>query len=138
VAVVGAAGSDTDSQWYRGLDLPAFQPSGSVFGPVWTVLYVLIAVAATLATRDAPAGRRGSIIGLFGLNLLLNVGWTWIFFKGHAPVLAGVEIIVLLATILGLIWLTRPVNRLAAMLLVPYAAWVLFATALTWTIAATN
>jgi tryptophan-rich sensory protein len=138
VALLGGLGSDTDSDWYRGLDLPAFQPSGSVFAPVWTVLYVLIAISATLATRDAPRPLRGRIIGLFALNLVLNVAWTWIFFKAHAPVLAGIEIGVLLATILALIWLVRPVNGLAAALLVPYTASVLFATALTWTIAATN
>ena len=66
------------------------------------------------------------------------MAWTWIFFRGHAPKAAGVEILVLLATIVGLVRLVWPHNRVAAGLLVPYGLWVTFATALTWTIAAKN
>jgi tryptophan-rich sensory protein len=138
VAVVGALGSDTTSAWYRELDRPSWQPPGAVFGPVWTTLYVLIAVSATLATRSAPSSRRRLVVGLFAANLVLNVGWTWIFFQAHAPVAAGIEIVVLLATIVALIRVIRPHHRGAAALLVPYLAWVSFATVLTWTIAATN
>lgn len=138
VAVVGSLGSDTSSEWYRDLDRPSWQPPGAVFGPVWTVLYVLIAVSATLATRDVPSPRCRLVVGLFAANLILNVGWTWIFFKGHSPVGAGIEILFLLATILGLIKLIAPFSRRAALLLVPYLAWVTFAAVLTWTIAAGN
>jgi tryptophan-rich sensory protein len=138
VAVAGAVGSDPSSDWYRGLDKPSWQPPGAVFGPVWTVLYVLIAIAATLAVRDVPRARRRLVIGLFSANLALNVAWTWIFFRGHAPRAAGVEILVLLGTIVALIRLLWPHNRAAALALAPYGAWVAFATALTWTIAARN
>ena len=138
VAVVGGLATDTSSDWYRALDRPAWQPPGAVFGPVWTVLYVLIAVSATLAWRDVRGPRRRLVLGLFAVNLVLNVAWTWIFFQAHAPAVAGVEIVVLLATILALIRLVWPANRIAALALVPYAAWVAFATALTWTIAANN
>jgi tryptophan-rich sensory protein len=58
VAVGGGIGSDTSSDWYRNLDKPSWQPPGAVFGPVWTILYVLIAIAATLAVRDVP--KRGA------------------------------------------------------------------------------
>ena len=138
VAVVGALGSDTSSDWYRDLERPSWQPPGAVFGPVWTVLYVLIAVSATLATRDVPAPRRRLVVGLFAANLILNVGWTWIFFKAHSPIAAGIEILLLIATIVGLIGLIAPHSRRAALLLVPYLAWVAFASVLTWTIAAQN
>lgn len=138
VAVVGALGSDTSSDWYRDLERPSWQPPGAVFGPVWTVLYVLIAISATVATRAVPAPRRRLVVSLFAANLVLNVGWTWIFFKGHSPVAAGIEILFLTATILGLIALIAPHSRRAALLLVPYLAWVAFATVLTWTIAAQN
>ena len=138
VAVAGGIGSDTSSDWYRDLDKPSWQPPGAVFGPVWTVLYVLIAIAATLATRDVPGARRRLVTGLFAANLALNVAWTWIFFRGHAPRAAGVEILVLLGTIVALIRLIWPHNRAAALALAPYGAWVAFATALTWTIAAKN
>ena len=138
VAVAGAIGSDPTSDWYRSLDKPSWQPPGAVFGPVWTLLYVLIAFAATLAVRDVPGPRRRLVTGLFAANLALNLAWTWIFFQAHAPVAAGVEILVLLATILVLLRLLWPHNRTAALLLAPYAAWVMFATALTWAIAAAN
>lgn len=136
--MLGSLGSDTNSDWYRELAKPSWQPSGAVFAPVWTVLYVLIAIAATLATRDVPSPRRRLVVGLFAANLALNVAWTWIFFKGHSPVGAGIEILFLLATILGLIGLVAPHNRRAALLLAPYLAWVAFATVLTWTIVAEN
>ncbi len=109
-----------------------------MFGPVWTALYVSIAVAATLGTVDTPPPRRRLVIVLFGANLILNVAWTWIFFQGHAPIVAGIEILFLLATILALIGLLLPHSRRAALLLVPYLAWVTFATVLTWTIAIEN
>jgi translocator protein len=138
VAVVGGLATDTTSDWYRQLDRPAWQPPGSVFGPVWTVLYVLIAIAATLAYRDVGPPRRRLVMGLFAANLALNLAWTWIFFQGHAPVAAGVEILVLLGTIVALIVLVRPYNRAAALALAPYGAWVAFASVLTWSIAARN
>jgi translocator protein len=138
VAVVGALGSDTESTWYQELDLPSWQPPGEVFGPVWTVLYVLIAISATLVTRELQGERLRLVVGLFAVNLLLNVAWTWIFFRAHAPVAAGIEILFLLATIVALIRLILPHSRSAAVLLAPYLAWVAFATALTWTIAARN
>ena len=78
------------------------------------------------------------MLGLFAANLALNLAWTWIFFQGHAPVAAGVEILLLLATIVGLIRLVWPHNRAAAGMLVPYGLWVSFASVLTWTIAANN
>jgi len=138
VAVVGGLATDTSSDWYRDLEKPSWQPPGSVFGPVWTVLYVLIAVAATLSFRDVGGPRRRLVLGLYAANLALNVAWTWIFFQGHAPTAAGIEIVFLLATIVALIWLVRPHNRAAALALAPYGAWVAFATALTWAIAAHN
>src|SRR3954465_15907995 len=138
VAIAGGIGSDTTSDWYQDLDKPSWQPPGAVFGPVWTVLYVLIAIAATLAARDAPGARRRLVTGLFSANLGLNLAWTWIFFCGHAPRAAGVEILVLLGTIVALIRLIWPYNRAAALALAPYGAWVAFATALTWRIAVRN
>ncbi len=138
VAVIGGLATDTESEWYRELERPEWQPPGAVFGPVWTVLYILIAIAATLAYRDVGGSRRRLVLGLFAANLALNLAWTWIFFQGHAPTAAAVEILFLLGTIVALIALVRPYNRTAALALAPYGAWVAFATALTWWIAARN
>ena len=142
-AVVGISGlgglaTDTESAWYRELDLPSWQPPGVVFGPVWTILYALLARSAYLAWRDLEGAQRRPVLGLYALNGALNVAWTILFFRAHHPVLAGIEIVLLLATIVVLIVLMRPVSRQASWALVPYALWVAFAAALTWTIAANN
>ena len=138
IAGLGGLATDTNSEWYRDLDLPSWQPPGAAFGPVWTVLYALLARSAYLAWRDLSGSRRTPILGLYVLNGALNLAWTILFFRVHRPVLAGVEILLLLATIVGLIVLMRPVSRQAAWALVPYALWVAFAAALTWAIAAKN
>lgn len=139
VAAVGGAATDTSSDWYEDLELPSFQPPGPAFGIVWTVLYAMIATAATRATRAAADGAvRRRVVWGFVVNLLLNVAWTWIFFQGHRPAAAGVEILALQASTLLLIRQLAGVDRTASRLLVPYAAWIGFATVLTWTIAATN
>jgi translocator protein len=137
VALLGGLATDTSSSWYRGLDRPSWQPPGAVFGPVWTVLYALIAFAWWRAWERLER-RRGLVMSLFALNAVLNVGWTWIFFQAEAPIAAGLEIVVLLATIVALIALLWPTLRAAALALLPYLAWVGFATVLTWTIAASN
>jgi len=142
-AVVGIAGlgglaTNTDSAWYRNLELPSWQPPGAAFGPVWAVLYALLARSAYLAWRDLSGSWRTPVLGLYALNGALNLAWTILFFRAHRPVIAGIEILVLLATILALIILMRPVSRQASWALVPYALWVAFATALTWAIAAKN
>jgi translocator protein len=138
VAVVGGLATDTSSSWYRSLDRPAWQPPGAVFGPVWTVLYVLIGFAWWRAWDRLEGPVRRGVLALFAANAVLNVGWTWIFFQGEKATLAGIEIVVLLAVIVTLIQLLWSRLRSAALALVPYLGWVAFATALTWTIAARN
>lgn len=138
ISALGGLGVNTDSAWYQGLDLPSWQPPGWLFGPVWTVLYLLLARSSYVAWRDTDEPRRTPILTLYATNAILNVGWTYLFFRAERPALAGVEILLLLATIVALIVLMRPVNRQASWALVPYAAWAAFATALTWTITATN
>ncbi len=138
IAVLGGLATDTTSEWYEGLERPAWQPPGSVFGPVWTVLYVLLAISAALAWRDVRGPRRRLVLGLYAANLAMNLGWTVIFFRLHAPWAALADIVGLLASIVALFVLVRRHNAAAADALVPYAAWVTFATALTTAIAARN
>jgi tryptophan-rich sensory protein len=138
IAGVGGLATDTESAWYRDLDLPSWQPPGAVFGPVWTVLYALLARSAYLAWRELEGTPRKPVLGLYALNGALNLAWTILFFRAHRPVIAGVEILLLLGTIVVLIVLMRPVSRQASWALVPYALWVGFAAALTWAIAAGN
>jgi translocator protein len=126
-----------ESHWYRGLNKPRWQPPGPVFGRVWTVVYALIA-ASMLVVRSRGGDEQRPLFVLFGTNLALNLAWTLIFFRGRSPLAAGVEIVVLEGTTVALVIRAWPTSRLAGLLLVPYALWLAFATALTWAIWARN
>jgi benzodiazapine receptor len=126
------------SRWYRRLDKPSWQPPGPVFGPVWTVVYALIAASMLLTRRHGGDDAQRPLFVLFGTNLALNLAWTLIFFRGRSPLAAGVEILMLEGTTVALVVRAWPASRLASLLLVPYAIWLGFATALTWTIWARN
>ncbi len=134
VALVAFTGSmftpAADPAWYAGLRKPSFNPPNWVFGPVWTVLYILIAVSAWLVWRRAgwTEGRR-ALLWWFA-QLVLNVAWPPIFFGAHLLGLALVIIIGLLVAIVGTILAFRRHHALAAALLAPYLAWVAFATLL--------
>lgn len=121
-------------EWYRGLKKPTWNPPNSVFGPVWTVLYLLIAAAAWLVWRRY--GIAGAIVPLFVfvIQLLLNAAWTWLFFGRHQPQQAFIDILVLWVTILITLILFWRLEPLAGILLLPYLAWVSFAAVLNGTI----
>ena len=125
VASAGAAG------FYAELARPAWAPPGWLFGPVWTALYVLMGIAAWLVWRERGwAGARGALL-LFAAQLACNALWTWLFFAWRRGGLALAEIVVLAALIVATMVAFARVRTLAAVLLAPYLAWVLFAAALT-------
>lgn len=132
VSGIGGAvtGTSVDS-WYRGLRKPSFNPPDWVFAPVWTTLYVLMAVAAWRVWRRgaAMAGRRLALT-VFGIQLGLNLAWSFLFFGFRRIDLALVEIVFLLTTIVVCASLFWRIDRWAGRLFVPYALWVAFATAL--------
>lgn len=117
--------------WYAGLAKPPFNPPNWIFGPVWTALYAMMALAVFRILRipvGAPGRRRALLT--YHLQLLLNLAWSFAFFGANSP-LAGIAVILpLLAAILATIANFRPLDRLAANLLWPYLAWVSFATLL--------
>lgn len=117
--------------WYATLVRPALSPPNWVFGPVWTALYILMGIAAFLVwqRRDHPAAKAG--LALFGVQLALNVAWSWVFFAAHTLGLAFVVVAALWLSILGTIERFYRVYPLAAYLLVPYLAWTTFASYLT-------
>jgi len=127
VAGLGGLAASGARDTYDALELPPFAPPGWLFGPVWSVLYVLIAVAGWLVWREVGLDR--SFVA-YGAQLVLNALWTPIFFAGDRYGLALAEIVVLLAAVVVTIVMFRARRRIAALLLVPYAAWVGFATAL--------
>ena len=127
--------TDSDSEWFQGLEKPSFYPPGYLFGLVWTVLYVAMGVALYLVTEQT---REKLPYILFGIQLLLNFGWTFIFFSLKSIPLALIEILLLIG---ALTWTTiefRKHSKPAAILLLPYIAWVAFATMLTASILVLN
>ncbi len=115
--------------WYRRLDKPAWRPPDRVFGPVWAVLYLMIAVAGWLIWREAGMTAALPLAVYFG-QLVLNGLWSALFFGLHRPGLALAEIVLLWLAVAATAILFHPVEPWAAYLLVPYLAWVGFAVAL--------
>ena len=126
-AVIGGVAAGSSAQTYQRLDQPSFAPPSSVFGPVWTVLYVMIAVSGWLVWRQV--GLDSSMVP-YVVQLVLNALWTPLFFAAGWYGAALVEIVVLFAAVAWTIVAFRSRSSLAALLLVPYLAWVGFATAL--------
>jgi len=121
-------------EWYKHLSKPSWNPPNSIFAPVWTVLYVLMAIAAWWIWR------RYGIVGalfpliLFVFQLMLNAAWSWLFFGRHRLDLALLDIIVLWIAILITLTSFWGLEVFAGVLLIPYLVWVSFATILNWTI----
>ena len=135
LAVAGAAsfgGIFMPGEWYASLERPPLNPPNWLFGPVWSVLYLMIAVSGWLVWRAEGVGRRRTVgLVVFGVQLVLNALWSWVFFGLHETGWALVEILALNVAVLGTLVLFWRVNRLAAQLLVPYWLWVCFASYLT-------
>lgn len=126
--------------WYRSLERPAWTPSDWVFGPVWTVLYLLMGVAAWRVWMKRGFSDRTARIalGLFLVHLVFNAAWTWLFFGAHMLTIAAAEIVVLWAMILTLVVLFWRLDRAAGALLIPYLLWVTYALTLSVGFAAMN
>ena len=117
--------------WYRTLEKPPWNPPDWIFGPVWTALYVLMGIALLQIwrlDRDRPEVRLA--LALFAVQLLLNLGWSWVFFGRRRTDLALLEILALLLAIGATIASFGRLRRRAALLLLPYLAWTAFATLL--------
>ena len=119
--------------WYAGLAKPLWNPPGWVFGPVWSVLYAMMAVAGWMVWRR---GRAASQLALrwFAVQLVLNVGWSAVFFGLQLPGLAVVEILVLWGAIAVTLVTSWKVSRAAVILLAPYLLWVSIAAVLNFAI----
>jgi len=116
--------------WYATLAKPSWTPPSAVFPVAWTLLYVLMGLAAWRVWRVTDRQSGMAPLGLFVLQLFLNAAWSWLFFGRHEMGAAVFEIVLLWGVILATFMAFRRHDRLAAQLLVPYLAWVGFATAL--------
>ncbi len=132
LAVAGLGALMTDiGPWYRGLVKPPWQPPDALFGPVWTVIYALAAMAAVRAWEAAPSrAAREWMLALFALNGFLNVLWSLLFFRLRRPDWALWEVGALWLSVLALVVVLGRWSPRAGWLLVPYLAWVAFAAVL--------
>jgi len=120
--------------WYDGLAKPTWNPPSWLFGPVWTTLYCMMAVAAWLVWQEGGWKSQQRALGWFLLQLALNALWTPLFFGLHRPGLAFMDIILLALSVLATLVAFWKVRWLAGALLIPYGLWVLFAAVLNFTI----
>ncbi len=133
VALGASAGAFfAPGDWYDDLRKPAFNPPSWIFGPVWTLLFVLMASALWLVRRDqdAPPALRSRASGWFAVQFLLNLLWTPLFFGLRSPLLAVVDISLLWLAVIATMLAFHRVRPLAAWLLLPYLGWIMLAAVL--------
>jgi tryptophan-rich sensory protein len=130
-AAIGGYASASAGEFYGALARPSWAPPGWLFGPVWSLLYTLMGIAAWLVWRVGGFGAARSALIVFMVQLAANALWTWLFFVWRQGGLAFAEILLLLALIFATLVLFWRANRRAAALLIPYVLWVSFAGALT-------
>lgn len=127
VAVLGGTITDI-GPWYQNLKKPVWQPPDWLFGPAWTLIFALTALSAAVSWWNAQSGAsRTWLVGLFVLNGILNLLWSWLFFALKRPDWALVEVVALWLSIVVLVIVVSGHTRTAGWLLVPYLAWVTFA-----------
>ncbi len=120
--------------WYASLTKPSWNPPNTIFAPVWSVLYVLMGVAAWLVWRKAGFSGAGAALVLFGVQLVLNALWSYLFFGLHRLDFAFFDIVALWVMILVVVVLFWREDRLAGGLMLPYLFWVGFASYLNFTL----
>lgn len=133
-AAAGGLASVSAGSFYAQLTRPDWAPPGWLFGPVWSVLYAMMALAVWLAWRAVGFPRARLAVVLFGVQLAANALWSWLFFAWNLGALAFAEVVLLWVLIVATVVAFWRVQRIAAVLLVPYLAWVSFAAVLTFAI----
>ena len=129
-AAAALGGFFLPGEWYAQLQKPSWNPPSWIFGPAWTALYIMMAIAAWLVWQRGGFATERLALGLFLLQLLFNAAWSPLFFGLRNPALAFVDIALLWLALLATLLIFWRRSRLAGALLIPYLAWVSFASAL--------
>lgn len=133
-ATVGAIASVDAREFYAQFTQPAWAPPGWVFAPVWASLYTMMGIAAWLVWKQCGFVGAATALTLFCIQLAINALWSWLFFAWHLGALAFVDVLLLWALIVATVVTFWRVSHLAAILLLPYLAWVTFASVLTFSV----
>jgi tryptophan-rich sensory protein len=137
-AALGAWASTSAASFYATLALPDWAPPASLFGPVWTLLYAMMAVAAWLVWRERRTAATRPALTLYLLQLGVNALWSWLFFGWRLGALAFVDILLLVVLVVATLIAFARIRALAAVMLLPYLAWITFASALNFAVWRTN
>jgi len=133
-AALGGFASANAGAFYSQLSRPAWAPPAWLFAPVWSLLYLLMGIAAWLVWREGGFRRASMALSLFLFQLAMNALWTWLFFVWHWGALAFAEILILWVLILATVVAFSRIRMLPGILLLPYLVWVAFACALTYAV----
>ncbi len=135
VSAIGSYITSGGMEWYATIQLPEWTPAGSIIGAVWTFIFILTAISIIIVwNKSVRDDRFYFILSMFITNAILNIGWSLIFFGMHWIAVSFFEAVILGLTVIVLIFLIYPVNRIASFLLIPYALWVSFASYLTYNV----
>ena len=137
-AIAGYYTSTSITTWYVTLNKPSFNPPNYLFGPVWTLLYILMGISLFIVLNKAKDAEKNKIYFAFSIQLILNFLWSFLFFKFQQLGLALAEILLMWCSILFMIIVFYKTNKLAALINIPYLLWVSFATILTYSIYTLN
>jgi tryptophan-rich sensory protein len=138
VALLGVLFTDTDSEWYRNLIKPAIQPSGIVFSVVWSVLFVLVGITLFYSCCRGLLKENRALLVYYIASGVLNVLWSFVFFKLQRPTMAFVVILAYFVVTLLLCFEFKEVKSWVKYLFIPYMAWIFFASVLNYTIVMLN
>ncbi len=130
----GFATASSVNEWYVMLNKPIFNPPNYLFGPVWTILYILMGVSVGMIWHNGNSSAHRIAIGIFIIQLMLNFLWSFLFFYFQQPFIAFIEIVVLWVMIILTIKHFYSIKKMAAYLLLPYLAWVSFASVLNFSL----
>ena len=129
-SISGIATSGNITTWYAGLNKPSFNPPNWIFGPVWTVLYLLMGISLFQIWRSPAGDARNYALTIFCIQIILNFAWSFIFFHFKQTGWAFVEIILIWLSVLAMIFIFYRISKPAALLQIPYFLWVSFAAVL--------
>ncbi len=139
VAAIGGLSTRTSvGTWYVTLNKPSWTPPSWAFGPVWTVLYLMMAVSGWLVWRSPESRARSRALAIYGVQLGLNLAWSFLFFGLRSPALGALDITLLWLAIGAFVSSAWPVSRSASYLFLPYWVWVTYASTLNYSISWLN
>lgn len=129
-SIAGLVTSPNIKEWYQFLEKPVLSPPNWIFGPMWTLLYLLMGVGLFLILETEKTKLRDKAVKVFAIQLAFNFAWSFIFFEFRLVGVAFFEILLILASVIWMITTFYPLNKKAALLQIPYLLWVTFASAL--------